>query len=345
MLLFLTFQKVFSQDLPERKLSEQVPIRENPILIDSTSVSSDSLQIPIRSDIETTVKYSAKDSIIADVISQIIYLYGEAQVTYGEVELKAERISIDQLNNLLTADFKVDSSGNKVGVPVFTDGGEPYQAQKIQYNINSKKALIKGVVTKQGEAFIHSERVKRDSEGNLLLGNNRYTTCNLEEPHFNIRAKKLKMIPGNKIVSGPFNLEINDIPTPLGFFFGMFPETKKSGTSGIIIPSYGEERRRGFFLRDGGYYFDISEYIKLTVLGEIYSKGSKGFKINTDYKKRYAYNGGLSFNYINQSLGDNEEDTTKVNDFSLNWRHTPQSKGKGAIFCLGECRYIFLQPK
>src|SRR5690606_19880993 len=238
---------------------------------DTTAVPDSIIVAPAQGDIKTTIKYSAKDSIVSNVNNQIVRLYGNAEITYGEINLKAEEIEINWETNILTANSRTDSTGKKIGVPVFKDGADTYETQTMKYNLKTSKAIISGIVTQKDEGYIHGETVKKNDKDELFISSAKYTTCNLEEPHFHISARKLKMIPNDKIVAGPFNLYVNDIPTPLGFPFGMFPSPRKS-SSGVIIPTYGEERIRGFFLRDGGYFFAISDYVNLTILGETYSK-------------------------------------------------------------------------
>lgn len=291
---------------------------------DTTQAAADSVIVEPKGDIKTTIKYSAKDSIVSDVQNQIVRLYGDAQITYGEINLKAAEIEINWATNTLTANSVTDSLGEKIGVPVFKDGAAEYETQSIEYNLKSRKAVISGVVTQQDQGYVHGEKVKKNEKDELYISAAKYTTCNLEEPHFHISAKKLKMIPKDKIVSGPFNLVINDIPTPLGLPFGIFPSPREK-TSGIIVPTYGEERQRGFFLRDGGYFFAINDYINLTVLGEAYTKGGSGFKVLSDYRKRYAYNGSFNFHYNKRVSGNIGEDS-ESKDFRIQWSHTPQSR-------------------
>lgn len=327
--IFSTIPWVHSQDLDS--LSNQL-LKESAVLQDSINLAdtlaSDSLisgQIQPQGDIETTINYTAKDSINFDVQQQIVTLYGNAKIDYGLIQLEAAKIEIDWVNNTLSAKYEVDSTGKKIGVPVFKDGAETYETDQIVYNFDSKKAVITGLVTAQQGGFIHGNKVVKNDKDELFIPLAKYTTCNLPNPHFHIEAKKLKAIPDEKVVSGPFHLEFNDIPTPLGFAFGMFPDPKKS-KSGIIFPTYGEEARRGFFLRDGGYFFDISEYIKVSVTGEIYSKGSRGLTVNSSYKKRYAYSGGLNL-AMNRLTSGLEGDSSVTNDFWLRWNHSPVARG------------------
>ena len=298
------------------------------LLSDSLQVADSSIVILPNSDINTTILYKARDSIYFDVVNQQVYMYGESDIDYGDIKLAADRIDIDWKTDLLTANYTVDTSGAKVGVPVFTQGSESYEAQDMTYNFVTRKAVINGIVTQQGEAFMHGEKVKKNEANEMFIRRAKYTTCNLADPHFHISSSKLKVIPGNKVVTGPFNLYFRDIPTPLGFFFGMFPEPKKK-TSGVIFPSYGEERRRGFFLRNGGYYFALSDFIDLEATADIYSKGGYGLQLNSQYKKRYEYNGTLNLTY-NEFSGGNEEDSLKTKDFWVRWSHSPESKGRSS---------------
>ncbi len=257
---------------------------------------------------------------------KIVKLYGNAVITYGDIKLEADQIVINYAANTLTAFGRKDSTGTQIGYPIFHNGTEVYETETITYNFKSGKARISGVVTQQGEGFLHGETVFKNASNELFSLNNTYTTCNLAHPHYQIRSKRTKAIPNDKVVSGPFNLELNDVPTPLGFPFGMFP-AKQEASSGIIFPSFGEERRRGFKLEDLGYFFDISEYIKLAVTGSLYSKGGHAVRINSNYMKRYKYTGALNFTYTKLRLSENIEDQTTQNDFRLTWSHTPQTRG------------------
>jgi hypothetical protein len=302
---------------------------------DSLNITSDSLNIikgdtipPQKGDIETTINYTARDSIRVSVDGKLIWLFGEAKITYGLIELEAEEITIDYGNNTMTAHGIRDSLGNRIGYPVFKNGSELYETKDIVYNFKTGRARITEVVTTQGENIIHGQTVFKNEDNELLSLNNRFTTCNLEHPHFAIVSTKTKAIPNDKIVSGPFYVEFNGIPLPAGFLFGMFPAQRES-KSGIIVPSYGEERRRGFNFRGGGYFFDISEYIKLAVTGDLYSKGGHAVYANSSYMKRYAYTGNFNFSYSKNRLGENIEDENFSNDFRLLWSHSPQTKGTG----------------
>ena len=257
---------------------------------------------------------------------KIVKLYGNAKIKYGSIELEADQIVIDYEAGTIFANGSLDSLGRRIGYPIFKDGGQTYETKDMIYNFKTKQAKISEVVTKQGDGFIHGDRVYKNSKNELFSINNAYTTCDLAHPHFRIISRKSKAIPGDKIVSGPFYMEFMDVPTPLGFAFGIFPQQRKS-QSGILFPTYGEEKVRGFFLRQGGYYFDINDYVKLGITGDIYSKGSSAVQVNSIYRKRYAYSGNLMFNFTNNRFTDLIEDNTRQKDFRVTWSHTPQTKG------------------
>lgn len=295
---------------------------------DTTILKSDSTRkIKKKGAIETTIFYSAQDSINSTIDRKIVKLYGDAKIKYGTIELQADEISIDYDSSTITAHGGLDSLGNYVGYPVFIDGSDKYETKDIVYNFKTKYARISDVRTKQGEGFLHGRKVYKNEKNELFSIENGYTTCDLAHPHFRIISTKAKAIPGDKMVSGPFYMEFNDIPTPIGFLFGIFPSQKKSA-SGIVVPAYGEERERGFFLRGGGYFFDISDYLKLEVKTDFYSKGSNAYYINSTYKKRYQYNGAFSFSYTKNIRG-NIESRNISKDFRLTWSHSPQTRGTG----------------
>lgn len=295
---------------------------------DTIKAKADTVQRAPKGDIETTINYSATDSINSSVDGQIVRLYGDAKIQYGAIELEADEIEIDYKNHTLTANGTRDSLGRRVGFPIFKDGPSVYEMKDIEYNFKTGRARITEVVTEQSEGYLHGETVFKNEKNEMLSLRNSYTTCNLEHPHFRIRSTKTKAIPDDKIVSGPFYMEFNEIPLPIGFLFGMFPAQRES-KSGIIFPSYGEERLRGFNLRRGGYYFDISDYFKLALTGDIYSKGGHALYVQAPYIWRYHFNGSFNFSYSKNSVNERIEDKSVSKDFSLQWTHTPQSKRTG----------------
>ena len=302
------------------------PLKPGPAVQDTSKLKSDSTSAKPKSDIESTITYSADDSIVSELGKKIVRLYGNAKVKYGEINLDAEEIVIDYEQSTITANGKRDSTGQLVGFPIFKDGESEYETKGMVYNFKNKKAKITEVVTKQGEGFMHGESVYKNDKNELFTRGNAYTTCDLSDPHYRIISSKAKAIPGDKVISGPFYMEFNHVPTPLAFIFGIFPSQRKS-SSGIIVPAYGEEQTRGFFLRQGGYYFDINDYFKLSVTGDVYSKGSTGLYLRSTYISRYKYSGNVSFTFNNNNYSTKIESPDRRKDFSLTWSHAPRTKG------------------
>ncbi|HEX8348890.1 MAG TPA: putative LPS assembly protein LptD, partial [Hymenobacter sp.] len=258
-------------------------------------------------------------------------------------------ITVNYGTNVVRAEGAPDSTGKVRGKPVFNNEGGLYTAGVINYNFKTKKGKITEAVTSEGDGFIHAETIKRNALNEMYGRNGRYTTCNLEHPHFFINATKMKVIPGEKVVTGPFNLVIGDIPTPLGFLFGYFPMTNStSRASGLIIPTLGSTTDRGFFLRNGGYYWAANDYIGVRLTGDIYSGAAEsfgGFGLTGEmqYIKRYAYNGRLSLQYsqrpadrIVQPVGVST-DAPRIIPRSpktiwLSWSHSPVQKPGGGRF-------------
>ncbi len=326
--LFLFFFFFLILTVHASVVSAQNPAEIRTLPVDTVKTQADSVKTPPKGDIETTINYSARDSINTSVDGQIVWLYGDAKIVYGKIELEADEIVIDYKNNTLSANGTRDSLGRRVGFPIFKDGPQLYEMKDIVYNFKSGRARITEVVTEQSEGYLHGETVFKNEKNEMLSLKNSYTTCSLEHPHFRIRSTKTKAIPDDKIVSGPFYMEFNEIPLPIGFLFGMFPAQRKS-KSGIIVPSYGEDKTRGFSLRGGGYYFDVSEYFKLALTGDLYSKGGHALYVRTPYIKRYHYNGNLNFSFSKYPSTTDVENESVDKDYNLSWTHTPQSKGTG----------------
>jgi hypothetical protein len=308
---------------------------------DSLSIAKDSMAVDTLSnpdDLEFLVKYDSEDSTISDVALKQVHLYGNAVVTYGTINLKANYIRLNWVTNEVYAIGTYDSTAKKmVGEPIFQDGPQTYNTKEIRYNFRSKKALIQGIVTAEGDGNIRGEKVKKDTEGNFYIQHSIYTTCNLTHPHYFINAPKIKMVKQKQVISGPFNLVIGDVPLPIALPFGFFPFPKKKeiGTSGILFPTYGEEPNgRGFYLRDGGYYFAISENVNAAITGQIYSSGSWGVGLASSYSKRYQYNGNFAFRMARNRSSDEIKQMTQQgvsNDFSLVWSHSPKPRGNSTF--------------
>ncbi len=271
------------------------------------------------------VYYNATDSIIIDFANQKAYLYGKAVLIYESVNLTSEFMSLDFNNNEVYAHGITGADGKIIGKPEFKDGDETFVADTIRYNFKSKKGIIKNVITEFEGSFLHGDKTKLQPNKHVHIIDGKFTTCDLEHPHYYFKISKAIVIPDDKIVSGPAYLVIEDIPTPLGIPFGFFPN-KKGGTSGVIIPEFGDEDNRGFFLRNGGYYWAISEKADLTILGDIYSKGSWGLGFMSNYKVRYKYSGRLDFKYNKNVFGVRDINQTKDDMYAFRWKFNQDPK-------------------
>ncbi|WP_223860214.1 putative LPS assembly protein LptD [Spirosoma validum] len=334
--------------------AQSKPIQSQPGLVtpnivrpESRTAISDSVRVAVRDSAQsdstqqadsfkTTVKYEAKDSTIYAADGRTVELFGDASVIYGDISLKADYIRLNYLTNEVYAKGRYDSTSSRwIGRPIFQDGEGKYDTKEIRYNFKSRKGRIQGVVTQQGEGNIRGTTVKKDAEDNMYIGKAIYTTCNLATPHFHINASKLKVIHNTQVVAGPFNLVINQIPLPIGLPFGFFPfpKRKEIGVSGIIVPQYGEEPNgRGFYLRDGGYYWAVNENLGLQFKGQIYSRGSWGLGVSSAYNKRYRYSGSVNLQFNRNRSGDRVDQTqTPRNDFAISWAHSPVPRGRGSF--------------
>ncbi len=283
-------------------------------------------EVPV-GEIETIINYNAQDSIFFDLKSSNLTLFGESHIDYGEIELDSDKTQISMTERILTSTYSLDSAGKKQGKPIFTEKGTIYETDFIIYNLKTKRAQIRGVITEQMGAFMHGEDVKKNERNEMYISEAMYSTCNLSDPHFHIQSKKLKVTKRN-VISGPFNLRFREIKTPIWFPFGMFPKPKEK-TSGILVPTYGEETRRGFFLRDGGYYWYVNDYMDIRATGTVFSNGGYGGVFNTNFKKRYVFTGGLNFSY-NKNIIDNESGLSS-NDFWIRGNLKPLSKGNSSV--------------
>lgn len=293
------------------------------------NAQDDPVQVdPPKSDggLKSMVTYGARDSMRFDLVNEVVYLYDSAYVEYEGMTIEAKYIRIDFRNDIISAQGDTDLAGNYLTKAAFNDEGQSFEANKLDYNYVTQKGRIVQVTTQQGDGYIITEVLKKDSANVIYLSKGQYTTCDLDHPHYAIRSNKMKVIPDDKIITGPAYLEIANVPTPLAVPFGYFPN-KKGRSSGILIPAYGESPAWGFFLRDGGYYWGVSDKLDLALRGDIYSKGSWGIKVFTNYRVRYKYGGQLSARYARNYNGDRELPTsTTVNGYSFKWTHTQDPK-------------------
>ncbi len=292
------------------------------------SIALDSIARKKQGGIDAPVEYKADDSLVYDAKSKVAHLYGNSNVKYTNMDLSSDRISMDMDKSNVRASGTADSTadGGVKGKPVFKMGSDTYDTDTIKFNFKSKKALINNVYTEQQDGFLTGMKSKRDSSGVIYLQHARYTTCDDKHPDFYISLSRAKARPGKDVVFGPAYLVVCDVPMPLGIPYGFFPFTK-SYSSGFIMPTYGDESDRGFYLRDGGYYFAMSDKWDLKLLGEIYTKGSWGISAASNYRKRYKYSGSFYFSYQDSRTGDKGmPDYTKQESFKLQWSHRQDSK-------------------
>ncbi len=290
------------------------------------SVRLDSINRSKKNGIDAPVNYSANDSLIYDAHTNTAHLFGTSRVKYEDMNLESEKIYMSLDSSMVRAVGRNDTAGKYIGQPVFNMGQDKYTSDTMAFNFKTKKGFINSVNTAQQDGFLSSEKAKRDADGNLYLEHGRYTTCDEEHPDFYIALSRAKVRPGKDVAFGPAYLVVADVPLPLAIPYGFFPFSKKY-SSGFIMPTYGDESDRGFYLRDGGYYFAMSDKWDLKLLGEIYTKGSWGLSAATNYTKRYRYSGNFYFSYQDTKTGDKGlPDYMRTESFKLQWNHRQDPK-------------------
>lgn len=294
------------------------------LLNDSAQVAQDKTKT--KSSLDAVVDFSAKDSLVFEAGNKA-YLYGASVVNYQDIQLDADQIELNLDNSTVYAVGRTDSVGEVVGNPIYKDKDGEYESESMSYNFKTKRGYITNVITEQGEGYLTGGRTKKTEDDILYMENGRYTTCdNHEHPHFYLQLTKAKVRPKKNVVAGPAYMVLEDVPLPLAVPFGFFPFSKKY-SSGIIFPTFGEEMNRGFYIRDGGYYFAINDYVDLALTGEIYTKGSWGVKARSAYVKRYKFSGSIDISFINTVTGDKGmPDYSKQNNFRVAWTHTQDPK-------------------
>ncbi|MGW8315667.1 MAG: putative LPS assembly protein LptD [Bacteroidales bacterium] len=287
------------------------------------SLASDTLSIQgSGSEVEAEVKYTAVDSLVFSLDGRTVELYQDARITYEDIELTADYIRYEMDNNMVIAHGMPDSTGTMAGNPVFKDANNSFESKLLRYNFKTQKGYIEEVITEQEGGYLHAQQTKKQTNGHIHLKDGKYTTCDAEHPHFYIAITKGISMPGDKIVTGPAYIVLEDVPLPLGLPFGFFPNSRTK-TSGIIIPKYGEEQRRGFYLREGGYYFAMNDYMDLKVTGDIYTNGTWGVRLGSNYKVNYRFSGNLSVKYFKNITGykDIEGLYSVSRDYAIGWNH------------------------
>lgn len=298
--------------------------------ISTDSLATDSIRIGkkiSKNSLEHTVTYDARDSIHFSIKNKVAYLFNEAYVTYEDMSLYAYYIEIDFANNELYASGSMDENGHVIGSPVIKQGNDIFRAQEIKYNFESKKGKIINVITEEGEGFIHGEQIKKLGDNTTYIKKGKYTTCELDHPHFEISFSKAKVLPNDKIIMGPAYVSFVDVPTPLAIPFGYFP-LEKGRHSGFVMPTFGETQSLGFYLQNIGYYFGINDNFDLLLAGDIYTRGSWAVKAESNYVFRYKCTGKFRAEYGQKYIGEKLIDSTyyHTNDFKIYWDHKQDIK-------------------
>lgn len=303
-------------------------VRDSLTVLRKDTIPLDTLRLKSSgSDFDAEVEYKADGKININNSQNKIYMYKNAQVKYKDIELKADYIELNRDSNLIYATGKPDSTGTIVGKPVFKQGDQEFEADEIRYNFLSKRGIVYGVVTEQEGGYIHSGKTKLMNDSTYNMKDGKYTTCDAEHPHFYLQMTKAKVLSNKKIVTGPAYLVVEDMPIYFLFIpFGFFPNSPKY-SSGFLMPTYGDEINRGFFLRDLGYYWAANDYFDVALRGDIFSKGSRGLKFHTNYRLRYKFNGGFDFNFYKNVFGEPGLPDYKIqNDYAITWNHSMDSK-------------------
>ncbi len=299
---------------------DTLPKKQKPLLRD------------VKNFLDKPISGTNKDSLVYDLRENMVYIYEQGDISYDDMNMQADFMRVNMETKDIHAYGKeiADTAGTKsITRPKFIQAESEYDMDTVTYNIGSGKAKVKGVTTQNGEGFIIGKNVKLMPDKSINIKNGIYTTCDAEEPHFGIRLTQGKMIPGKKIITGPAYLEFEGVP----FYFLAIPEgffpINSTKQSGFIVPSYGEESAKGFYLRDAGYYFILNDYMDLTLLGGIYSLGSWEASAATRYTKRYKYNGNFSLRFSNDKLGEKgSPGYVNQRNFRVTWSHVQDPKFK-----------------
>ncbi len=291
----------------------------------------DSLDMLQKSSLERPAFTTAKDSIITDFSGgkRMIYYYGGATVSYQNMKLTADYIEYDMLTNTVFARGQKDpSTGEMTGLPEMTEGGQTYKMDELRYNFDTQKARITNMITKESEGLLQGKRIKMMPDKSINMRDGVYTVCDLEHPHYYLKLTMAKVVtkPSQKTVFGPAYPVIADVPTPLVLPFGFVPK-KPSRATGMLMPTFGEEQARGFYIRDAGMYFVFGDYFDLSLTGDYYTLGSWAVDLNSRYKVNYKFNGTLALTFSNDQSGEKgSTDFVQSQNFGFRWSHTQDSK-------------------
>lgn len=313
-----------------RRPSFMVDSTTRPRIIDSLTVKrkAESDMLPISKDaIKEIVTYRAVDSVAIELDSKKAFLFREGEIIFQDMNLKADAVEIDFEHQILHASGVSDSNGSYLGRPLFVQGTSEYNADTITYNYKTEKGIIHGVITQEGDGYLHGDKIKKVNDSIMYLSSGQYTTCNYAHPHFAINFSKSKLITNEKIFTGPAYVSIEDVPTPLALPFAFFP-LAHDRASGILLPSYGWMNGRGYYLKDGGYYFAINDYLDLALIGEVYTNLSWAAEAKSNYYRRYRYKGNFDIRYGITKTGIRGDTNTfrQYGDFKVTWRHDQDAK-------------------
>lgn len=314
-------------DSLKASLTDSIYVNDSSTLIVADTISgNDTVSVDEQSEIQDIITYKAQDSIVYDMSTKKMILYNAGDVNYQKIKLKANSIDFDWTTFTLTSEGTLDSAGELQGKPIFSDGEKEYRSRKMLYNFKTKKGKVFDVTTQEGDAYLHSAEIKKNEYDEWFGRATKYTTCDLEHPHFYFKAKKVKVIPNKVLVTGAANLWVGDVPTPLFVPFAFFP-VKQGKKSGIIVPQYGQDAVFGFFLRDGGYYWAVNDYLGLKFLGQVGTNGTFGVGTVAQYALRYKFTGSVAFSYLRSRPSDPDLPGAKAtNAYSFAWSHQQDPK-------------------
>ena len=307
--------KDLSKDSKSTALSDTVP--------PSTSLSAP-VSKQANNNIPYSIDYETNDSISINIPEHVLHLRGKSNIKYSKSNIRAAEIDVFWEKKELQARPALDTAGQVIGEPIFDKNGQLYYAKEIRYHFSNKRAWMQGLTTKNKESHVAGSIIKQTDKTSFYIKEGHYTSCNYKHPHFHFRAKKAKFREGQDILTGPFVMYLGKVPVPLGFVFGSFPHVKNK-RSGVIMPRYGEENARGFFLQDGGYYFAINKYMDLSIMGSVFSNGGNNAVATWRYLRRYHFSGNLNFRYSENSASLSNNFAGR--DYWLQWTHNPLSKG------------------
>ena len=333
-LLTFGYTSSYSQELPQKtieipakKPKDSINIGLKNITTASDTIKKDSIK-PKKTLLDGKIKYKSKNYAKLNQKKKQITLYDKAEVYYNDIELKSGVIVIDYEKNEVYAGRIKDSVNSYSQYPYFKQGTNIVEPDSIRFNFKTKKALIWNSRTDQSEFKVKGEITKRENDSVYFIKNARFTTSkNIDDPEYYFHARKIKLVPGKKVVTGFTNMVIQNVPTPIAIPFAFFPLSKETSVSGLIIPTPGDSAAQGYFLQNGGYYFALSKNYDLAILGDYYTNGSYALRAETSYAQIYKFRGNLNFRFQNQLTGERGlPGYNKSNEYNLQWTHAPDAK-------------------